>query len=424
MTYSELLHELFDGGLDATQEDVLFRGLADRAEVRGEFKNTLAMMLTIRRNTPMSPPLSSTSAVFGRLGFQLPTGTAFPQAPPAIVPVAQGGIISAISGWIHKYRQALVTAPVAAIITALLLWFPWGMGDTFQLFQQGKAVQYSSQSLQGKDGQSAPPAGGGQHFADNVPVSPQLAADTIRERVVVREIIREKIRYIRQPEDYNVARAEREMFAGNLSGLESGKTVLSPAIQQPVWYEASRHHSAVMLKRYDFEPAGIFGEKAERFWDKLHFETRGIVAGAFPKSNASEGARPFVNNIAANLLYSLDKHHAIGVEFGQEAFAQRYRTTIEGVPFIVDQNPVLPWLGLAYRYTVYPDEILSPFLHIVAGGTVMGAHGRSIIGFSFSPDSRTRFIAGIEGSLLLYAQDGALFMTPKLGVSYGVSIRF
>jgi hypothetical protein len=71
-----------------------------------------------------------------------------------------------------------------------------------------------------------------------------------------------------------------------------------------------------------------------------------------------------------------------------------------------------------------PESTFTPFAHVVAGATQIGALGRGMVGVSYAPDARTQFHLGAEASSLFYQSDGAWFASPKLGVSYGVSIKF
>ena len=128
---------------------------------------------------------------------------------------------------------------------------------------------------------------------------------------------------------------------------------------------------------------------------------------------------------AIGALYRLTEQHCFGFEFGEEAFFQRFRATDGERQLVMDvqQNPSLLWAGLAYRYVMMPENNVSPILHTVLGGTQIGATGRVMLGLNYSPDARTQFTLGVESSALVYTHQGIWYASPKIGITYGVSLK-
>jgi hypothetical protein len=168
-------------------------------------------------------------------------------------------------------------------------------------------------------------------------------------------------------------------------------------------------------------------ESSERAWySNLSLTVRGVRSRSLPQATVASNAERFpFPNVAASVLYKISEREEIGVEAGQEAYAQRFRSiNADGVPFLIDQNPTLSWAGIAYRYTLFPESMLSPFAHGVLGVADVGLTGRLLLGLRFQPDARTQFILGAESSALMYGHQGVWYATPNIGLTYGISIRF
>jgi hypothetical protein len=166
--------------------------------------------------------------------------------------------------------------------------------------------------------------------------------------------------------------------------------------------------------------------KAGEWYNNLTVGVRGMRSRSVPQATiGSNAALAVAPNTAISALYRLTANHEIGIEAGQEAFFQTFRSrNNEGIPFIIEQNPTLSWAGLAYRYTLFPESMLTPFVHTVLGGADVGLTGRAMLGVRFAPDSRTQFLLGAEASALIYGHQGSWYRSQNIGFTYGVSIRF
>jgi hypothetical protein len=89
----------------------------------------------------------------------------------------------------------------------------------------------------------------------------------------------------------------------------------------------------------------------------------------------------------------------------------------------VTQYPTQWWAGLTYRYNFMPEELFSPYASATLGVAGYGFLGRTQVGCTYSPDGVTQFLLGVEASALVYGHQGTSYVSPKVGVTYGVSLR-
>lgn len=161
------------------------------------------------------------------------------------------------------------------------------------------------------------------------------------------------------------------------------------------------------------------------FLKDISFAMRGFTAQSFPEPVTEPQSRPFFNNAALGIFYPLSDRHTVGIEFGQEPFSQVFNGTDNGRAIEIRQNLFLPWVGVAYRYDPYKISSLHgvrPFGRILAGASDVGPLGRVMIGV----EDQTGYVSimlGVEASTLAYRYQGRWFVSPKLGITYGLRVR-
>jgi hypothetical protein len=261
-----------------------------------------------------------------------------------------------------------------------------------------------------------------------------MYADTVRERVIVREIVKETVRYVHEP---SLAKNEIENESGNDASLRNEsalvqtvnvpKESVAEMVARQAVEQASKRSLAPSIAQNAFTPAfASTPEREETFADVLHrfrFGVRGFTTLSLPAPSMEPSATPFFNNAALSLHYALSPNHAVGVEVGQEAFFQRYQSTENQDTYTVTQYPTQWWAGLTYRYNFMPEELFSPYASANLGVAGYGFLGRTQVGCTYSPDGITQFLLGVEASALVYGHQGTNYVSPKVGVTYGVSLR-
>lgn len=176
----------------------------------------------------------------------------------------------------------------------------------------------------------------------------------------------------------------------------------------------------------EFTTDGILPKKSS-WLDNMQFEIRGFSLANYPQPRTLPQSDPIFKNMAVGAYYTLNDENAVGMEFGQEAFSQKFGGIDEdSIYFTYQQYLVLPWAGISYRYT--PDFLgfknIRPLGGITLAGTTGGPVGRAMIGAKLFPESPVSMIVGAEGAVFAYQYQDKIFTSPKFGVMYGVSVKF
>lgn len=90
-------------------------------------------------------------------------------------------------------------------------------------------------------------------------------------------------------------------------------------------------------------------------------------------------------------------------------------------------QPHATWFGLAYQFRTGSIDrlgMIRPFVQTMLGGTEIGPIAKGAVGISWTPDSRVSFNLGLEGTTLLYRNNGDWYSSRKLGLAYSAQVNF
>ena len=134
----------------------------------------------------------------------------------------------------------------------------------------------------------------------------------------------------------------------------------------------------------------------------------------------------FMENVNLALLYQLSSQHSVGVEIGSESFPMSFEGMRNGQLIRYEQQPVSTWAGITYRHAFAPigNSAFTPFAQGLLGGSQFGPLGRVAGGIQYSPSGPLTFILGIEGSAMAYSFQNTWFTSSKLGLTYGMAVKF
>jgi hypothetical protein len=444
MNYSELLHDFLDGTLGSEHQEALFIALAQETELRSEMQQLLRIKRAVQNDTEaFMPPPEAREAIFARLGF----GTAIPAPPvPVQTPVAANTIAEAAMSAAPKagrflWREVLLSSLATSLFTGLLFFFflrPYGNSMSTGFF--------GGNSGNGGNGAMPPTSGYAQTNAMESPSGRHTLSSSTQDTMrVLREVVHH---YHDASQDANVGTLQREFtnfqtmmlaLTGELRSalhdaqaenkrLTAERTAAHDMQALPLEHP-TEHLPQEPQKSQTEQPVAASHDTAPKtgeWYNNLTLGVRGMRSRSLPQATiGSNAAQAIAPNTAISALYRLAAQHEIGIEAGQEAFFQSFRSrNNEGIPFIIEQNPTLSWAGVAYRYTLFPESMLTPFVHTVLGGADVGLTGRAMLGVRFAPDSRTQFLLGAEASAIIYGHQGLWYTSENIGFTYGVSIRF
>lgn len=193
-------------------------------------------------------------------------------------------------------------------------------------------------------------------------------------------------------------------------------------------------------------------------WQRVSLEARMAartdLASPLPSSilpATDAPAQTPLQNIALGVYFALTEHHTVGIEGGNEPFltAVRFNSTFTtaatdtgGVSTSLLPGLTTPtvkreeyrqsstnrtWFGAAYQYNADVWDVLGgvqPLARLTLGGGEMGAVGRTLVGARFMAKERFSLMLAGEGAAVASQLQGAWNLTPRLGVTLGLSVKF
>jgi hypothetical protein len=143
------------------------------------------------------------------------------------------------------------------------------------------------------------------------------------------------------------------------------------------------------------------------------------------KSGYEGGSSAEGQQIQVTFLYALDENFSIGADIRKENFYQEFTGTTElGEELIYRQEPLYTSWSAVGRYEYLNDSEFTPMLQLMLGGTATGQTGRILGGVEYSPTQFFSFLFGLEHSTLMFTHKDNTFYSTKLGMNFGVAIKF
>ncbi len=471
MNYSEHLQDFLDGSLDSAGEQSLFSELATNSTLRAEMKDWLAMKSAVWSDyRAFAPPVDATSSVFAALNFSAPLSAGVG---------AIGAGVATKAGWWSSLTSGLGASTMGALLTKSAMPFLLGWlvslamsstifalwGNDFHILLHGGMRTVPAQSF-------VPPSSSWQSSADRYAPHgsqsyPMIIHDTLRvassDNAAVRSyalpsygsstqtLLASSVGYARAAEAYRSFIIDSESGESHLATTDRTPKdhydELSDRITRTL--QSVRQTSETFATKSDIphtpvtQPSDMQSPQAptpvvpiqtddkqtmsqpKENDDQFSIDLRGISSQSLVTPTIGTGTQPFLTNGAIGIRAKVSCGGEVGIEAGREAYFQSFTIrNSDNELFRVEQQPVLTWAGIAYRHSFMPDATLSPFVHSVLGVTEIGPMARGMAGIIFRPDARVSFILGAESSISAFRINGAWYTSPKIGLSYGVSISF
>lgn len=231
----------------------------------------------------------------------------------------------------------------------------------------------------------------------------------------------------------------------------------TPSVLYRTPESASARGSSTMASAAQTERVPQMSEEPT-FWQRVSLEARMAartdLASPLPASilpATEKQAQTPLQNIAMGMYFALTEHHTVGIEGGNEPFLTAVRFTSFATIADTDRGNVntslLPglttptvkrdeyrqgstnrtWFGAAYQYNADMWDVLGgvqPLARLTLGGGEMGAVGRTLVGARFMAKEHFSLMLAGEGAAVASQLQGAWNLTPRLGVTLGLSVKF
>ena len=479
MTNSDLIYLFIDGETTEVERDILFKELANNNDLQIEFQDALKLnKATAASDFAITPPIALTGAIFTKAGLTQVIETT------AIVggATATGSIFKELFATLNtKFAVGVISAVMASVASFTIL-------STFYNDSSSYNNSYNNYSNNSQNTKNIPITQSKtvDNFAENknsiTNKFAELTIDEIKNLPYVVELenkynnavknissykgnisnLKDKISgLLSENKNYNeiiklktnennlLAANEKQKNenAANIQNIENSQNNSNTIYQNTLKiYESKRLNS--LENQLNAENIKIYNEDnnpksnliknniqnndlpnlitklllTETNDPSLLLEYRGITGlEYFPQRIIESDNTTRANNIALSALLKHDENVYYGFSGGQEDFPI----------YILNQNQPnfrnsLIWGAVNLRY--YPEifkfENFTPYIETSIGGTQLGPMNKSYLGISWEPIKDVNLNVATEGSLMSYRNNGSWKLSGKLGLNYGISLKF
>jgi hypothetical protein len=444
MIENDQILEFIDGALDGDAEQRLFNEMVTRPEMRTALRQYIAIGEGVRADREaFSPPAHLEQALMTGLGL----------AP--FLAEMTAGTAAAGAGWLA--RLGILGSKFWPLATAFTIGAILAGGGTYlatrgnsqTIVQVAQPAQQESKQGSTPQGTTAAPSNQSStpSFAQPVPQSPtsqpvgQLASrervSDISPRSSSRTDSRRRMSTT-TPNDNNGMRTD-EITPPALSNQQPDNqlptisaTQLQSAPQQVQSVKAINDVGDTALHPMLAPPAPLPEplrspevKPTERI-AVLSLEVRKQFAEQIFVNNARQMPSQFLEeDIAGGLYWSASKSLKLGVEGGQERYAQTL-AVFHGDTMFVEQMPSYSWGGVTARYSfdVMPSIGLRPFGQVSAAFSTAGPLARGRFGLNLPIFGNLSASGALEVSSLFYSYGGQSLVAGRWGFTTGLEFGF
>lgn len=139
---------------------------------------------------------------------------------------------------------------------------------------------------------------------------------------------------------------------------------------------------------------------------------------------AALGTDRNAQNFALSAYYLLTPEQAVGVTVGNRVYSMEYYQIKADSMYLYQDQPSL-WYGAGvYRYALPLLQGITPELQAQIGGTNLGPTLGARLALRVDPLPHLTFLAGVNGTMLIYRYGDRMFTSETLGLLYGLTYRF
>lgn len=376
--YSQWLSAYLDGELESAFEEPLFSALASHADLRREMRELLALRRAARHDhAVLVPPVASTKAIFQSLGIGVGAGIGTNILQNSWFP-----LLSALGG---------------GVITWLAMTF---------LFT------------------SPPPSLRMNEPHDAVSVRTAPPETTVVERIVYRTVPSERTLSTATVATTNVSKPSQTDVHQSLNTVPMFDEAQSHRSTQTPYLVRRTERTHTITDAITEETPELPPLPSYENYPQFRLLIRGLGTTSLITVPQQPDRSSVLSTSAVGLFYTLSDHHAVGIEIGREPFAMKFYGYQEDTRLRFEAYPALLWGVLSYQYRTNIGSSWEPFAQFGIGATEFGLLGRATAGIMFRPAPSVGVMLGVESALMRYVYQSRPYLTPNVGITYGVLFRF
>ncbi len=418
MDYTKLIDLYLEGELNTIEKDLLFAELSRNPELREYFDQQIQFNQLFQKDfQTISPPIESTNYIFSSLNFKIPNSS-FPQPHNAPTP-----FFLKFNQMLFKYLPYVASSIIGGLVTFVLIWLliprnPSStpvQSQTYTLTQSNLPVPHS---------QEIPKIVAGESKQNGI--RPQNL-----ESIIQSAFKKWFSQYFAQRSPDNVMQNDTNPISNTLSAIDNSN-VHSISTVKDLWtlnpnFNQKEKYIPILSNSNNVYQISNQSDFLLDQLGRVSLSFRGYMMKSEPDVNVNSKQTSLLNNAGIGIGYQLGESSSLGLEFGQEKFAQKFTLTRNEDKSFYKQNPLLWWYGIYYQQAfsqLFSISALKPLAKLFLGGTPAGPLLRGSVGLQYTPDRRVSLFLGWEGSILWYKVQNNLYQTKKNGLTYGVSVRY
>ncbi len=433
MSYTKLIHDYLDGGVDSTQEAMLFDMLSKDSELRADFNKQMKLHLIAQQDmNHISPPAEATNELFGRLGFTVPDYLDVP-AP---------SIADKVTGYIKRYGVMALLLLLTSALSVVITTNYDNMFDSSNS-QTMTAVNAENNSVpvvssfetestntlsenESQNGNSTNQLAGNMTSANNNQYSRNANRTGLNQQNNLDNVIDDNSSlYVGSLEDEVINTSVFDKIASWFDSKPEHSFVTDDNS-----YLISRSTDPATISKIPFSPfsstislpSAVYNEDT-----KYEFGFKYISEASNNDYSHLAINSQFYDNVIISGMYHFSDNHSVGIEMGWERFAQSFTTNYYGEVTEQKQYPKRFLAGISYRFTytnLFGLEYVAPYSEIFTGGSSLGPIGKLNAGIRFTPINNISMNLGYEYGFLYYSVDNKTYNSEKQGFVYRISYNF
>jgi hypothetical protein len=420
MEYSRLINDYLEGELHPVLEDKLFSELALNQDLRFELNKQIKIHLLTKSDMHnITIPSESTEAIFGNLGFSIPSASSN-YGTSALMRFTQ----SFSNRKTYKYLTSIATA----VLVAFMLY------SNFDENKSNKA-QNSSPSILHAQPVNIISDAKNNNYPNSFNRSNNNSAKASATAKSASIVDDNTSNYRTDNNSFNnVANNEHSALAtNNAQSNEEIVNINEPVNQvriiEPIHLSSSAGnlpYNSLLVSNTLFNqpllPQSGFTQDAigiEVSWSKQNFNI------AQPK-NLPQVDKTFAFGSNFSILYNINQYHSLGFEFGEETFPEEFLYFNGEQNTTIKQNPNYQWFAGSYRYMASNWQFLdmfTPYSKLIVGGARGGVLAKAQLGISWQLNSLISANISGEYGTFFYNVNKNLYHSDKFGIMYGLTMH-
>ncbi|MCL4419453.1 MAG: hypothetical protein M1419_04980 [Bacteroidetes bacterium] len=417
---SSLIYLFLDGEADSTQQDLLFKNLADNPELQSEFQDAVTLNKSLSADSKnLIPSNELTHNLFVKAGFE--SGAAGSTASGILSDSARNPYASGIIG---RIKSSIIPATIGSIITAALLTTGLYLLDID--FHSDRHAAVNQEGLQR------------QVVTQNenpIPVVKSEAVRGVNKSNKLSNVIRRRTVPVFSENTQTTPVNNVETVTENtFETIENVQEIVIPVIQQS---DLVRMNEKPELRYVNNNFSHLNTAPSVGFDDlsipqKLNMlvEVKGINNLAYSDERIMDYSKVLLKNFGVIIFFRLSDHWLIGGGIGNEQMQiyEVVRDEFSNVSFLSEPN--LNWYSASVRYITDKLEFLGnlqPYLDGSIGvSTKWGPVFKGGLGLYYNPENMFSIGLGLEGTGLLLVKplDKNKNFTGKLALVYSFGYNF